>query len=287
MKISVGLPATIPNVSGGLILEWATKADKLGFHSLGVIDRTVYSNHEALISLAAAAARTEKIKLMPTVLILPSRETGIVAKQLATLDSISGGRVTAAFGVGVRMEDFDINTREFKNRGKRMEEQIALMKEIWSGKKVAGNFGYVGPSTRQRSGIEILLGGYSKSSFERAGKIADGFITGGVADHQAAAGMFAAVQASWKANNRQGKPRLVCCVYFGLGDNSVDRAGTYLRDYYGEYGEMVLKGLQSSSQQIKDKLELFETIGADEVMFWPTIPEIEQLDRLTQVVSPL
>jgi alkanesulfonate monooxygenase SsuD/methylene tetrahydromethanopterin reductase-like flavin-dependent oxidoreductase (luciferase family) len=284
MKVSVGLPATIPNASGTLILEWARMADEAGFHSLGVIDRTVYSNHEALISLGAAAAITKKIRLMSTVLILPSREASVVAKQLATIDSISGGRVTAAFGVGGRKEDYEINEQGFKNRGKHMENQIALMREIWSGKKVAGNYGYVGPSPKQKDGIEILLGGYSNPSFERAGRIADGFITGGVADPQAAAGMFAAGQASWKANNRKGKPRLVCCVYYGLGNKSVDRAGEYLRNYYGELGEMILKGLQSSPQQIKENLRSFESIGADEVMFWPTIPEIYQLEQLMSVV---
>ena len=93
MKVGVGLPATIPNVPDGLIVEWAKKADDLGFHSLGIIDRTVYSNHEVMISLAAAAAVTKRIRLMTTVLILPARETGLIAKQIATLDRISGGRV--------------------------------------------------------------------------------------------------------------------------------------------------------------------------------------------------
>ena len=286
MKVSVGLPATIPNVPGGLILEWAKKADEMGFYTLGVIDRTVYSNHEALISLAAAAAVTKKIRLMPTVLILPARETGIVAKQFATLDSISEGRVTAAFGVGARQEDFDINEQKFRNRGRRMEKQIALMKDIWSGKKVADNFGYVGPSPKQDGGIEILLGGYSQESFQRAGKIADGFITGGIADPSAAAGMYAAVQASWKANNRQGKPRLVCSIYYALGSNPVETGGVYLRNYYGDYGEMVLKGIQSSPQQIRETLQAFEKIGADEMMLWPTIAEIEQLDLLGAALSP-
>ena len=61
MKVSVGLPATIPSVASRLILEWAKKAVEMGFHSLGIIDRTVYSNYESLISLAAAAGVTQKI----------------------------------------------------------------------------------------------------------------------------------------------------------------------------------------------------------------------------------
>ena len=68
-----------------------------------------------------------------------------------------------------------------------MEKQIALMKDIWAGKKVAGNYGIVGPSPKQKGGPEILLGGYNEKSFERAGRLADGLITGGVADPNACA----------------------------------------------------------------------------------------------------
>lgn len=285
MKVSVGLPATIPNVSGQLILEWAKKADELGFHALGIIDRTVYSNHDSLISLAAAAAVTKKIRLMPTALVLPPRETSIVAKQLATLDSISDGRVTATFGVGSRAEDFEINEQEFKNRGRRLEKQIALIRDIWAGKKVAGNFGYIGPTPKQKSKIEILLGGYVPASFKRAGKIADGFITGGIGDPSVAAGMYKAVQASWRENNRQGTPRLVCSIYYALGSNAVERGGVYLRSYYGDYGEMVMKGLKSSPEQIKESIKSFGEIGADEVMLWPTIAEMSQLDQLAAALS--
>lgn len=286
MKVSVGLPATIPNILGGLIIDWAKKADEMGFHTLGIIDRTVYSNHEALISLAAAAAVTKKIRLMPTSLILPARDTGIVAKQIATLDSISGGRVSLGFAVGGRQEDYEINERGFKTKVRRMEKQIALMRDIWSGKKVAGNFGYVGPSPKQKGGPEILLGGYIQKSFERAGRIADGFITGGVADLGVVTSTLAGVQESWKANNRQGKPRLVCAVYYGLGENAIERAGEYLLSYYGDYGKKVIKGLQSSSQQLNETLKSFAQIGTDEMMLWPTIPEIGQLDLLRAALSP-
>ncbi len=285
MKVSVGLPATIPNVESRLILEWAKKADETGFHSLGIIDRTVYSNYESLISLAAAAAVTQKIRLMPSALILPSRETAVVAKQLATLDSLSEGRVTAAFGIGSRKEDFVINGQEFKNRGRRLEKQIEFMREIWSGKKVADNFGYVGPTPKQKGGIEILLGGYVPASFERGAKIADGFITGGVGDPSAVSGMYKAVQDAWKANNRQGTPRFVCSVYFALGEKPVERGGAYLKSYYGDYGEMVIKGLKSSPEQIIESIKSFGEIGADEVMLWPTIAEIGQLEKLVKTLS--
>ena len=123
-------------------------------------------------------------------------------------------------------------------------------------------------------------------SFQRAGKIADGFITGGVGDPSAAGGIYKAVEASWKANNREGKPRFVVSIYYALGSNATERGGAYLRNYYGDFAEMVMKGLKSSPDQIKESIKGFEEIGADEVMLWPTIAEIGQLDQLVSVLSP-
>jgi alkanesulfonate monooxygenase SsuD/methylene tetrahydromethanopterin reductase-like flavin-dependent oxidoreductase (luciferase family) len=92
MRIGVGLPATIPNVHGDLVIEWARKAEALGFSSLGIIDRLVYANYEPLVALAAAAAVTKKIGLMTTILVAPMRNAVLLAKQAATLDRISGSK---------------------------------------------------------------------------------------------------------------------------------------------------------------------------------------------------
>ena len=91
MDIGIGLPATIPGTSGTLVLEWAKRADSGPFSSLGILDRLVYANHEALITLAAAAAVTRRARLMSTVLLAPLRGAGVLAKQAATIDALSGG----------------------------------------------------------------------------------------------------------------------------------------------------------------------------------------------------
>src|SRR2546423_4865 len=91
MDIGIGLPNTVLGVDRRGILDWAREAERAGFASLGTIDRIAYDNYDSLISLAAAAAVTERIRLTTDILIGPLRQTAHLAKQSATVDHLSGG----------------------------------------------------------------------------------------------------------------------------------------------------------------------------------------------------
>src|SRR5215204_4622621 len=117
-----------PWTNAPLILDWTRRADSGPFSSLGILDRLVYPNYEPLITLAAAAAVTDRVRLMSTVLLSPLRRAGVLAKQAATLDALSGGRLTLGLGVGSREDDFKFAPASFHERARSFEEQLELMK---------------------------------------------------------------------------------------------------------------------------------------------------------------
>src|SRR5688572_16790845 len=109
MRIGIGLPAAIPGVPASAVGEWSAAAEASGFDSVGVIDRLVYDNLDPLVALAVAAARTDRIELLTTVLNVPWRRNAVVlAKQLAALDRVSDGRLTAGLGLGGWPDDHEV-----------------------------------------------------------------------------------------------------------------------------------------------------------------------------------
>jgi alkanesulfonate monooxygenase SsuD/methylene tetrahydromethanopterin reductase-like flavin-dependent oxidoreductase (luciferase family) len=288
MKVGIGLPATIPNVPSDLVLEWAKRADNDGFSTLGIIDRLVYSNYEPMMTLAAVASVTERVRLMTTILIAPLRNTAVLAKQAATLDRISDGRLTLGLAIGGREDDFLAAAVSYKTRVRKFEEQLRLMKRVWSGEAIGGDVGKIGPPPVQPGGPEILIGGYSPAALSRASRFADGFIAAGGQDAQRMASIYNGVQESWKAAGRKVQPRLVCAAYYALGANAADRGSLYIRDYYGFLGPMVdniVRGILSTQSAVRSAIKSLSEIGANEFVLWPCIPDLEQVDLASKCLD--
>ena len=139
---------------------------------------------DPLIWMAYVAAATSRIKLATGILILPQHNPVIAAKQIATLDYMTGGRVLLGIGVGWLKEEFDAIGATFENRGRRTDEYIAAMRELWSadapnfeGKFVRFKDAFMRPKPVNRS-VPIIIGGHTEAAARRAGRLADGFFPG-------------------------------------------------------------------------------------------------------------
>src|SRR6476469_8387733 len=105
MRIGIGLPTTTPGTTGSLLIEWARRADRGPFASLGTLDRVVYQSFDPFVALAAAAAVTRRVELVTMIVIAPIRDAAMLAKQAATVHSFSGGRLTLGLATGARLDD--------------------------------------------------------------------------------------------------------------------------------------------------------------------------------------
>src|SRR5437763_14097180 len=113
---------------------------------------------------------------MPIVLLSPLRNAALLAKQAASLDALSGGRLTLGLGVGGREDDFIAAGVPFNRRGKIFEEQLTTMKRIWSGQPFSDDVGPIGPAPARPGGPELLIGGYLPVANSRVWRCGEGYI---------------------------------------------------------------------------------------------------------------
>src|SRR3954447_4751439 len=164
MDFSIGLPNTVPGVTGASLLEWARRADASGFAGVGSLDRLVYANYEPLVSLAAVAAVTERVRLNTQVLLVPWRlNAALVAKQVATLQHLSNGRVVLGVAPGGREDDYTASGATMKGRGERLAEMIEEMLRIWESEE-RGAVGAIGPPLDDLRRPQLLVGGGVEAS---------------------------------------------------------------------------------------------------------------------------
>jgi alkanesulfonate monooxygenase SsuD/methylene tetrahydromethanopterin reductase-like flavin-dependent oxidoreductase (luciferase family) len=285
MRIGVGLPNPVPGCPGDLLPRWAAAAEARGFPTLATIDRVAFPNHDSLIALAAAAAVTERIELLPNILLAPTRNAVLLAKETATVASISGGRLTLGVGVGARPDDFAATGTEFRDRGRRTDEMLQTLIRAWRGEPVGGSPEPVAPEVPGGS-IPLVIGGTSKASVRRTIEYGTGWTSGGVPPDRVAP--FAErIRAAWRDAGKEGEPRIVALTYFSLGDDVESASYEYLRRYYGhlgDYTERIAANALRSENAIKDAAAAYADAGVDDLLLDPTVAEISQVDRLADVV---
>jgi alkanesulfonate monooxygenase SsuD/methylene tetrahydromethanopterin reductase-like flavin-dependent oxidoreductase (luciferase family) len=284
MKIGISIPQF---ASPRDLFPWARKVDSGPFSSLGMYDRLVYSNYEPLVTLAMAAAVTTRVRLLTEVLLAPLRNPVILAKECATLDAFSGGRLTLGLGVGIRADDFHAADVDFATRGKRFDEQLATMKQIWSGHLLSAEVGSIGPQPAQAGGPELILGGNSPAAIRRLAREAQGGLCGHDDPHEAD-DFFRAIEQAWRQAGRTGKPRLIGQVNMALETADAEQARAEIFQYYsvfGPYAYVKANAMLTTRQQVREAIDAFASIGADELICYTWSVDPDQIDCLADLIG--
>ena len=200
MRTGAILPQTEIGNDPALIRSWAAAVEAAGYDHLSVYDHVLGADpaahggslggpytwqtpfHEVLVLLAHLAAITERVELVTEVLVLPQRQTALVAKQVAEIDILSSGRMRLGVGIGWNAVEFEALGEDFSNRGRRMEEQIEVLRRLWAEELLTLEGRYhritaagLNPLPPRRT-VPIWIGGMAEPALRRAARIADGLM---------------------------------------------------------------------------------------------------------------
>ena len=288
MRIALGLPSRVASATGELMLEWCTRADQGPFSSVVVTDRVVSTALEPLAVLAMAAGATRRVRLMTSVVIGPTRETTLLARQAATIDLLSGGRLTLGLGIGVRENDYQATGFDFHRRGRRVEEQLPILRRLWAGERLSDEMEPIGPASARPGGPELLIGGYVPAVARRIGQWADGYMAPGGGEPESMMEMWKQINKNWQEFERQGQPRWVGASYFALGPNALDQASRYIDANYGynpELAQRRLRSLPITREAVETVIKRQQDMGVDELILRPCAAELDQMERLAEIAS--
>ena len=290
IRVAVGLPVRRAGADPDVVLTWAVRAEHGPFSSLAVPDRVVHDALEPLVTLAAAAAVTRRIGLLTSIVLGPTRETTLLARQAASIDVLSHGRLTLGVGIGIRPDDYAATATDFTTRGRRLDAQLPLLRRIWAGEPLDTGSGTIGPAPARPGGPQILVGGYVAAVARRIAAWGDGFMAPGGGEPERMAALWQTIVDAWDAAGRSGRPRRVGGSYFALGPRAEDAARTHIDAWYGfdpALADRRLRGIPMTAEAVAAVIRRHEDVGVDELVLRPCVADLDQLDRLTDLVAGL
>jgi alkanesulfonate monooxygenase SsuD/methylene tetrahydromethanopterin reductase-like flavin-dependent oxidoreductase (luciferase family) len=288
MHLSMTLPTMLPH-SRAQTLAWCRDIDAGPWHGLAVPERITYTSHDWTVDLSAAAALTERVRLYSTIVILPAHDEVAVAKQLASIDVLSDGRLTVGVGVGGREHDYRAIGGSFARRWQRMDDQVARMRRIWAGEPPFEGADPVAPQPVQDP-LPIIAGVMGPKAIARAARWADG-VDGAWTmdgDRDAMAAAFAQIRAAWEEAGRTEAPHLSSSIWYALPGSAGDDAEARLREYARTYMNVMGEGVGDwaasavtcfTPDALRRAVDNARDAGADEFFLVPSTSDPDELAR--------
>lgn len=290
MDIGLAFPQMATGLTRERVQQWCEKVDNGPYSSLSAGERITYHNLDGLTLCTAAAMLTTRVRVFFNLAVVPWHAPALLAKQLASLDVLSGGRLDLAVGVGGRQGDYDSLGSPFERRHSRVDEAVLELKRLWAG-DAAADGQPVGPPLVQLGGPPVLCSAMGPKSLARAGTWADG-VSGFAltADAGETDKMFRSVEAAWAAAGRLTRPRLITGVFVALGNDAEQTLQTFARSYLNVFGEEIATMLANmmpvyTEDALRQTVQQMAAVGCDELILVPASSDPELVERITQVVG--
>lgn len=291
MKISVCLPYMEKDFGRKELLQWCRRIDDGPFHSLSCGERITGYTLEMRNVLAFAAAVTERVRIVPSLYVLPMHSAVWAAKEIATLDLLSEGRVTVTVGVGGRELDYQAVEASFARRHQRMDDQIARMKSIWQGEPPVVGADEVGPRPVQKNGPPILAGSMGPKAMARAAQWADGIYAFAMGGDKGLTEYFKnTAEQSWQQAGRETAPYFAGGFWYSLADNAEQRLQDYVYNYLLTFGEQEARNTartmtRHNPEAVLQAVQDMQDLQLDELFLVPATADISEIDRLEQLLT--
>ncbi len=293
MRIGMTLPGMEPGLDRQRLMEWCRRIEAGPFASLAFGERMAFYNPELISMFGACAVLTERVRLSTTIIVVPLHQPVMLAKQLATLDVLSEGRLSVGLGIGGREEDHRaVAADPARIRNTVLAEDVAVMRRVWRGEEVvSGLHRPIEPKPVQPGGPELLAGAMGPRAVRLAASWADG-LTGFSwgADPDEVAPIFEAARKAWAEEGRAA-PKLYTGFWVAVGDGARDQLAGHLGRYLNWLSpaerELAQKdaGFAGPAAELRDLLRRLEDLGADEVNLVSTCGDPDEVDRLAEAVG--
>ena len=291
MKIGLCIPYMKRNYARQQILNWCRRIDQGPFDMLSCGERIVGYSSDMRILMAAAAAVTERVRLVPSLYVLPMHSAVRAAKEIATLDLLSGGRVDVTVGVGGRREDYRAVGASFDRRHQKMDEQVAVMRDIWRGVPPFEGCDPVGPNPVQPGGPPLLIGAMGPKSMRRGAAWADGvYVFSMNAERDEIRSMLDTADRAWQDAGRSDPPRKMAGFWYSLAADAETQLKEYVFEYMRIFGEKFARQLAQTAclhnrDAVLRAVDDMQQVGCEELFLVPATADYAEIDGVEAILA--
>jgi alkanesulfonate monooxygenase SsuD/methylene tetrahydromethanopterin reductase-like flavin-dependent oxidoreductase (luciferase family) len=292
MDVGLAFPQMTPDLDRDRVRAWCRAVDEGPFSSLSAGERIAFDNLDAFSLCTAAAALTDRVRVLFNVVVAPWHHPAMLAKQLLSIDAVAGGRVEVGLGVGGREQDYAALGSTTAGRFGRLDHVAGELRRIFAGGEVVPGAG-VGPTSSQPGGPPLYGSGTGPKSLARSARWADGlthFTLG--ADPVEATSVFALATDAWAEAGRTTAPRKMTGSFVVLGDGAEAKLQAFARRYLDVFGTDVAAWLSDlmplhTPEALHTFLVGLAEVGCDEVILVPGDSDPDQVRRIAEVVHDL